>query len=399
MGRLEEPQAAVLAEGDPAAAELDLELRAVVRRAEEHGLAPEVHSLLAPLEHALDDELASARSSSRQVTSSGRSPPGRADQRFLGVPLARLGDDPVRRLEQRRRAAEVLREDDRPRAGIAQREVEDVAHRRGAERVDGLRVVAHDRQPAAARAQALEQIGLERVGVLVLVHQHRVEAAAHDRARGRVGEQAVEEDEQVVEVEHTLLGLAVGVGPEEQLQRVLVLLAPGEAAIQQVLERLPGVHAAAVDVRARRLAREAPVPSGEVELGAQDVQQVLRVGAVVDGEAGVEPDVLAVEAQEPRRDRVERAAPHAARGGPLLGPAVQEPVHPAQHLGRGAPGEGDQEDALRPDPAVDEMGHAVRERGGLTGPSARDDEQRLVAVRRGLALPIVERIELHGGSR
>src|SRR6266511_4858531 len=100
-----------------------------------------------------------------------------------------------------------------------------------------------------------------------------------------------------------------------------MLLAPGETAIEQVLERLPGVHAAAVDVCARRLARKAPVPSGEVELGAQDVQQVLRVGAVVDGEAGVKPDVLAVEAQEPRRDRMERAAPYAPRGGPILGPA------------------------------------------------------------------------------
>lgn len=77
-----------------------------------------------------------------------------------------------------------------------------------------------------------------------------------------------------------------------------------------------------------------------------------------------------VEAQKPRRDRVERAAPHAPRGGPLLGAAAQEPVHPAQHLGRGAPGERDQEDALRPDPAIDEMGHALRESGGLTGASA-----------------------------
>src|SRR6266540_4611474 len=96
---------------------------------------------------------------------------------------------------------------------------------------------------------------------------------------------------------------------------------------------------------------------------------------------------------------MERAAPYAPRGGPILGPAVQEPIHPAQHLGRGAPGEGDQEYALRPDPALDEMGHAVRESGGLARPGARDDEQRLVAVRRGLSLPIVECVELHGGPR
>jgi hypothetical protein len=62
----------------------------------------------------------------------------------------------------------------------------------------------------------------------------------------------------------------------------------------QIAERLPGVHAPAVDVRARRLAREATIATRELELRAKYVEKVLRVRAVVDGEGRVKTDLLAV---------------------------------------------------------------------------------------------------------
>ena len=90
-------------------------------------------------------------------------------------------------------------------AGEALLEVEDVAHGGGAEGVDGLRVVADAGDAGAVRAQQRDDVGLQRVGVLVLVDEHVVEALAHAGAAGRVGEQAAPEQQQVVVVEHLLL--------------------------------------------------------------------------------------------------------------------------------------------------------------------------------------------------
>ena len=56
--------------------------------------------------------------------------------------------------------------------------------RRGAEAVDGLRVVADDRHAAAVGAQAAQDLGLQRVRVLVLVDEHVVESAPIRRANG-----------------------------------------------------------------------------------------------------------------------------------------------------------------------------------------------------------------------
>ena len=54
-----------------------------------------------------------------------------------------------------------------------------------------------------------------------------------------------------------------------------------------------------------------------------------------------------------------------------------------EHLLRGAAGEGEEEDALRRDAALDEVGDAIDERARLPGAGAGDDEQRAVAERGG----------------
>ena len=56
--------------------------------------------------------------------------------------------------------------------------VEDVAHGRGAERIDRLGIVADHRQAAASGLQRQQDRGLQAVGVLVLVDQDVIEAAA-----------------------------------------------------------------------------------------------------------------------------------------------------------------------------------------------------------------------------
>jgi hypothetical protein len=195
------------------------------------------------------------------------------------------------------------------------------------EPVDRLRVVPHHREPGAFRAQPVQELGLQRVCVLVLVDQHVVELRADGRPRGVGSHERVEEEEQVVVVQDPLLGLAVHVGTKEQLQPVDLLGAPGESSSEHRVQRAPGVHAATVDVEAGRLAREASLSPAQLELCPEHLEQILGIAAVVDGEAGMEADPVSVLPEEPGGDRMERPAPHPRGRRPVRARAAEQPVH------------------------------------------------------------------------
>ncbi len=306
-------------------------------------------------------------------------------------------------VEDRRRGAVVARQGDDVGAGEALAEVEDVAHRGGAEAVDGLGVVADAGDAAAVGPQQRDDVGLQRVGVLELVDEHVVEALAHARPGDGVGEQAAPEEEQVVVVQDLLLLLAVRVAREELCEPRLRRLAPRERRAQHLRQRQLRVDAARVHVEARGLLREARAVAADAERGARDVHEVLGVAAVEDREVRLQADVARVHAQQARGDGVERAAPDAllqaagAEGGEAggadgaggagsaagRGRLRQQRVDAPQHLGGGAAREREQQDAPRVGAAGDEVRDAVHQRGRLAGARAGDDEQRAVAVRGG----------------
>ncbi len=243
MRHLDEAQPAVLVEGDVAAGELHLERHAVVLGAEEHGLLFELRALLAVRQDALAEPLRLLV----LVAAGGedRAPAvGPVRPELFVAALGGLGDERVGGGEDRRRRAEVLRERDDVGAGEALFEVEDVAHRGGAEAVDGLRVVADTRDAGAVRPKPADDVGLQRVGVLVLVHEDVVEALAHAGAPGWVGEQAAPEQQQVVVVEDLLLLLGVRVGGEELRQALIGRQAPRERGVQHLVQRQLRVDAA-----------------------------------------------------------------------------------------------------------------------------------------------------------
>ena len=214
-------------------------------------------------------------------------------------------------LQNRLRAAVVLLERDDRGVWIVLGKVEDVAHRGRAKGVDRLGVVAHDGQALALGREQIEDIGLERVGVLIFIDQHAIEQLADGVARMLIGQQGVPVEQQVVVIENAAGFLAIDVAVEKLLQFVRPLLAPGKCVRQNLVEFLPGVDAAAVDGHAGALFREPLVGLGQVQLGADDVHQVFRVGAVVDGEFRRQADRLAVSAQQSRGDGVKGAAPNA----------------------------------------------------------------------------------------
>ena len=142
---------------------------------------------------------------------------------------------------------------------------------------------------------------------------------------------------------------------------------------------------------------------------ADEIHQIGRILAIVDGEAGRKPDRFRIFAQKPRADGVECAGPGQdigqGAGAAAAAPTDkvgEDAVYPSRHLRRGAPREGQQHDAARIGAVFDEIGDAVRQRRGLAGPGAGDNEQRPGVAKRPTAMldgAALLRIELFQARR
>ena len=93
---------------------------------------------------------------------------------------------------------------------------------RAAERVDGLRVVADDAQVPVLAGDEVDDVALQPVRVLVLVHEH-VAPAVRERPPDRLPlrEQDLPVEEQVVEVHRVQLVLPLGVAARDAQDVVL----------------------------------------------------------------------------------------------------------------------------------------------------------------------------------
>ena len=115
--------------------------------------------------------------------------------------------------------------------------VEDVAHGRGAERIDRLRVVADHGEPAPVRLEREQDRGLQAVGVLIFVDQDMIEARADLGGECRLGQHVRPVEQQVVVIEHVLALLCLDVGGEQLLQFRRPVGAPGKGLAQHLFER------------------------------------------------------------------------------------------------------------------------------------------------------------------
>jgi hypothetical protein len=273
----------------------------------------------------------------------------------------------------------------------------DVLHRGGAEGIDRLGVVPHHGQARAGGTQLVDDLRLQRIGVLVFIDQHVVEQLADGRSPGGIAQQRVPVQQQVVVIQRGGGFLAIDVGAEQPGQLVRPVAAPGKRVGQHPAELQPGVDAAAVDIQAGPLVREPLLGLDQPQFGADHAHQVLGVAAVEDRELARQSDRLAEAPQEPGGDGVERAAPGplAPQGRlPGLGLGVAKPpqhaVHAANHLFRRAAGEGQQQDSLRVGAVGDQPSHAVDQGGRLARAGPGDDQQRRAAVADRFALLWIE---------
>ena len=173
--RLKEAQAAIFHERNLPPGQLDLQQVAVAAAAEQHRLAMQGDMGLAPSQHFAADRLGLRRQIIHRdqpraltLTADG--------QEVLAELSRRVGHECVRGIQDLLGGTIVLRQgDDLGTRLELVRKIQDVVDGCGAERIDRLRVIADHRQATAVRAQRLQDLRLQRIGVLILIHQHMVE--------------------------------------------------------------------------------------------------------------------------------------------------------------------------------------------------------------------------------
>ncbi len=109
-----------------------------------------------------------------------------------------------------------------------------------------------------------------------------------------------------------------------------------------------------------------------------EIHQVGRVFAIVNGESGIESDVLGILSKQPSTDAVECAGPAQRlvhNAGLVAEDLARDPLDPLRHLGCRAPRERHQQDPARVGAADDQMGDAVSKRVRLAGSCAGDDQE------------------------
>ncbi len=274
-----------------------------------HGLRLEREPLLAAFENFLDHVerlIGLVAHADQKRTLGGLS----LRPQILGEALVGQFDDRVGRRQDRLRRAVILleRHDIGARAEMTGK-VEDVAHRRRAKRIDRLGVVADDGQPLAVGPQRQQHRGLELVGVLIFVDQDMIEARGDFTGDRGLLHHVRPIEQEIVVVEHVLLLLDLDILREQSPQLVLPHLAPRKARAENRVERLFAIHGARIDGEACAFGWKAFLGFGETEIVADEVHQVGRILAIVDGEGGHEPDRFGIFAQQPRANGVERSGP------------------------------------------------------------------------------------------
>ncbi len=290
-------------------------------------------------------------------------------------------DHRIGRLHDGARRAVVLFELEGHGVGIVLAEREDVLDLGAAERIDRLRVVAHDAHFRAGLRQPPDDDVLGVVRILVLVHENIMEqllvAGQHI---GTVAQQDVGLEQQVVEVHRTVAfaALTVELVERAELGHLGPAVLGGEGGVGLVGA---GRHEAVFRIGYARSDGVGLVPVvGQVQLAHQGLYQVAAVRGFVDREGVGVADALGVLAQDAREDRVEGS--HADVAAAALGDHLRDAL---AHLLGGFVGEGEGQDVPGLHALLDHVGDAGGEHAGLARSGACDDERRHVVV-------------LHGGT-
>ena len=291
-------------------------------------------------------------------------------------------DHRVGRIDNRTRRTVVLFQFEDHRRGIILLERKDILDFGPAERVDRLRVVAHDADLRVRLRQAADNRILGIIGVLILVDEDVFEllliAGQHV---GAVAQQDVGLQQQIVEVHRavTLAALAVDVVDVAELGNLRLPVLGGAGRIGQVGARRDEAVFGIGNARRQHVGLVLLVR--KVQFADDRLQEVLAVAGFVDRERVGEPDLPGVLPQDTRKNRVERT--HADITAAVVGQHLRNAL--AQLLG-GLVGEGQRQNIPGLYALFDHVCYTRGQHAGLARPGARDDERRRVVIDHGIPL-------------
>jgi hypothetical protein len=183
---------------------------------------------------------------------------------------------------------------------------------------------------------------------------------------------------QIVVIEDVMLLLGPYVCGEKVLEFIGPAAAPRIVRSKHLLQFGFGVDAARVDRKARAFGRKPAFGLRETALVPNEIHQIGRVLAIVNGERGIETDLVGIFAEQPGTNTVEGAGPAECVGydaGIVAQDLAGDPFDPFRHFGRGASRERHQQNPARVGAADDEVGDTVGEGVRLARSGACDDQE------------------------
>ena len=260
--RFDEAQAAVFHEGNPAHPQLELEQSRMVRRTDKHRLLVQGNPGFAVRQDTIADRvgLRVLVCAAHELRAGTRRRPCRLQHRR--EPDGRIRSNGIGDVEDLLARAIVGLQNHGRRRRKHLIELENVARLRGAERVQRLRIVADHRDARVIAPQRGEDVHLEAVDVLVLVHEHVIERARETRTETIVLRRRPPEEQQIVEVHEPRRSLPLHVAPADRRDLVDALLRPGRDLGDHRRQRAARVYRRRIQVDEQGLARKAPACRG-----------------------------------------------------------------------------------------------------------------------------------------
>ena len=342
------------------ARELQLQLERVKMRAIQHRHVVQFDALLAQFQRALGHK---SRLLIRRATHHQR---GHFSSRshgsqFLGKLLRIRRDRSVGQLEYLWCAPVVGLNLVHLRARITAWELNDVLKIRATPRVDALRIVAHHHHIFETLPQQVNQLGLQLVGVLILVHQNKLKSPLVKLAHVRVFLHQLEpQHQQVVEIHQPIGALAPGVARQHVDDLLGQLLEPRVAILDDLAHINLLVDGQRADVAHHIRLGKARGFHVNLCLGDTGVDETLGILTILNGKRTRKPQCLRVPPKHAMTNGMKRAAPQLTHVSPY------ELSHAIHHLARGLVGKCQQQNAIRRHALFQQIRHAIGQRACLT---------------------------------
>ena len=122
-------------------------------------------------------------------------------------------------------------------------------------------IVADDCETGPVTPQRHQDLGLEPIGVLILINEDTVETATDLRCNGGFGHGVAPVQQEVVVIEDVVALLGHDIGLEQPTKLTRPIGTPGKTLGERLLERAPGIDRVGVDRQAGVLAGEAGIGS------------------------------------------------------------------------------------------------------------------------------------------